>query len=776
MRGSDYHVPEAQPETPAPTGRPQPWETTSVVGQPLPRVDAYDRLSGTAVYPSDVTFPDMLYGAILRCPHAHARVVSVDTSRAEAMPGVRAVLSNTDPEAAIPWPPGADKPRSSLFDDHCLYDGEEVAAVAAKTPQEAWEAVHAIEVEYEVLPSVVDEEDALEEGAPPVNEGSNRAGSGRPYQRGDVAQGFAEADVILEETYRTPFELHTPSEPHGCVVRWDGNRLVVWESTQGVFGVQRDMARALGLRLANVRVVGHYVGGAFGSKLGTGKYAVIAALMARKTARPVKLFLTREETMVAGGHRPGARMWLKAGVKRDGTLTALEMKTLGSGGARSRNGIGLVDWQVRDLYRCANVKTGGQNVYINAGDQRPMRAPGHPQGSWALEQMMDALAVELDMDPVELRRRNLTGVSQARGDQPYTSTGFEECLEEGARAFGWGEARRRDESAGPIRRGVGMAGCLWVAGGGGPPSTVIVKFFVDGSANLNMGAADLGTGTKTVMAMVVAEELGVPLESIQIEHADTGTTEYATPSGGSKTVPTDAPAVRAAALDCKEQILRMAGRQLKIDPSQLALAAGAVVRKRNPAKRTPFRKVRGLQRAQVVIGIGYRGENPEGKATCPFGAQFCEVEVNTRTGEVRILRFLAAQDSGRVMNRKTFDNQVYGGITMGIGLGTTERRVLDRQQTGKLVSRSWHDYKIPTALDVPADITSLPVETDSSEANTVGAKGLGEPVTIPTAAAIANAVYDATGVRVTDSPINPTGLLELLQTARESASGKEVSS
>jgi len=776
MRGADYYLPGPQPETPKPKGKPRRWEKPSVVGKPLTRVDAYERLSGTAVYPSDVMLPDMLYGAILRCPHAHAHVVSVDTSLAEAMPGVRAVLSNADPEAAIAWQPDENGPASSLFDPHCRYNGDEVAAVAAKTPHEAWEAVHAIEVEYEVLPSVVDEEDALEDGAPPVNDGGNRATKPWTYKRGDIAQGFADADVVLEEIYRTPFELHTPLELHGCVARWDGNRLVVWESTQGVYGVQRQLARIMSLPLASVRVIGHYVGGGFGGKLAAGKYTVIAALMAKKTARPVKLFLTREETMVAVGNRPGARMRLKAGVKRDGTLTALEMESLGSGGAHSTNGVGLLDWQVRDLYRCANVRTVGHNVYINAGAQRPMRAPGHPQGSWALEQMMDALAAETGIDPVELRRRNVTDVSQARGNRPYTTTGFEQCLEEGAKAFGWAEARGRPKDDGPLRRGVGMAGCLWVAGAGGPPSTVIVKYFADGSVNLNMGAADLGTGTKTVMAMVVSEELGVPLESIQIEHADTGTTEYASPSGGSKTVPTDAPAVRAAAIDCREQILRMAARQLNLEPSALALEAGAVVRKRKPSKPVPLRKIRRLQSVQVVVGIGYRGDNPKDKATCPFAAQFCEVEVDTRTGEVRILRFLAAQDSGRVMNRKTFDNQVYGGIAMGIGLGTTERRVLDRGQTGKLVSRSWHDYKIPTALDVPADIASQPVEIIDTEANTVGAKGLGEPVTIPTAAAIANAVYDAIGVRMTDAPINSTRLVEMLETAPQASLLKETPS
>jgi xanthine dehydrogenase YagR molybdenum-binding subunit len=307
-----------------------------------------------------------------------------------------------------------------------------------------------------------------------------------------------------------------------------------------------------------------------------------------------------------------------------------------------------------------------------------------------------------------------------------------------------------------------------VAGAGGPPSTVIVKYYGDGSVLLNMGASDIGTCTKTVMAMVVAEELGVQLEKIRIEHADTGTTQYASGSGGSKTVPTESPAVRAAAVDCKIQLLEMASKQLEASVDDLVLEKGTIRSDTDADKSIAVREIEEFRSRRVVVGTGYRGPNPEGKATCPFAAQFCEVEVNKRTGEVKLLRFLAAHDSGRVMNRATYDNQVYGGIVMGIGLGMMERRILDKRRTGKICNANLHTYKIPTALDVPEDIVSLPVEPDDTECNSTGAKGLGEPVTIPTAAAIANAVYHATGVRVTDAPINPTQLLEMIR-----AAGKE---
>ena len=759
-----YYVDGTLPETPLPGKEPPPWKATSVVGKPLPRVDAYERVSGSAVYPSDVRLPNMLHGAILRCPHPHARVRRVDTSAALKVPGVRVVVSGATPEADLVFKkdPVGDM---RLFDSICRYEGDAVAAVAAETPYQAWDAVNAIRVDYEVLPFVADERRALQPGAAPVHPKGNLSKKDS-YQRGDVAQGFAAADVVLEASYRTECELHTPLEPHGCVASWDGGSLTLWESSQGVYAVQSRVAEVLRLPLARVRVIGHYMGGGFGSKLEPGKYTIIAAVMAKLSGRPVRLFLTREETYLSVGNRPPTNMTVKAGVTRDGTLTALEFTVLGTGGAYTAGGTSLVDWLARDLYTCPNVRTSGTDVFINAGPARAFRAPGHPQGAWALEQMMDALAEAIGMDPVQLRLRNIPSFSQAReGNPEYTSTAFRECLEQGAAAFGWEQARRDARAQnvqGHIRRGVGVAGGLWFAGGGRPPATVIVKLFPDGSANLNMGASDLGTGTKTVMAMVVAEELGITPEAVQVENADTGTTQYAYPSGGSKTVPTEAPATRNAAVQVKQKLLAMAAEALKVDLAELDYRGREIVSRRDPATRIAVQELDALKRQGGVVGIGYRGPNPKDKTVNPFAAHFCEVEVNTRTGELKILRFLAAQDSGRVMNRLTYDNQVIGGIAMGIGLATTEMRVLDAGQTGKMVNRNWHDYKLPTALDVPAEVTCLPIEPVDTEANNTGAKGLGEPATIPTAAAVANAVYHATGLRITDTPIHPQQLAQRL--------------
>jgi xanthine dehydrogenase YagR molybdenum-binding subunit len=740
----------------------KPWGETTVVGKPIPRVDAYERVSGMAVFPADVSLPNMLYAAILRCPHSHATVKKIDVGKARKMPGVCAVLTDADPEAravgwyAAPSAPGAPaRMMSRLFDPHCRYEGEEVAAVAAESQQQAWDAVRAIQVEYQTLPFVTGMEEAMKPGAPPVQEGGNQIAAPREIKRGDVAKGFAEADVVLEETYRSPCEIHAPLETHGSVARWEGDRLTVWDTNQGPFGIQSGIAKALNMPLSKVRVVSSYMGGGFGSKQEAGKYSVIAALLAQKTARPVKLFLTREETFLCVGNRASHIMKLKAGVKNDGTLTALQLTGLGEVGAYPSNT--SVGYQIGDLYKCPNVHTQELMAYVNAGRQRPMRAPGYPQCNWALEQMMDSLAEKIGMDPVELRLKNISTVCQLE-NKPYTSTGLRECLTEGARVFGWKEARSRPKADGTLLRGVGVAGGMF-GEQFGPPANAIVCLNADGSVDLNIGAADLGTGTKTVMAMVVAEELGVPLDRINVENADTGTTPYSRVSGGSKTVFGDSPAVRSAALEVKARLLEMAAEDLKVPLSDLVFKDGAVLSK--GGKKLALADLVAPRTRQMVVGVGRRDPDLTDKIVRPFATHFAEVEVNTRTGEMRVVRMLAAQDSGRVMNLLTYRNQVQGGVLMGVGFAAMERRILD-STTGKMVNANLHDYKIPTAKDVPGEVTVLPIDPHDTECSLTGAKGLGEPSTIPAGAAIANAFYHATGIRVTAAPITAAQILTLL--------------
>ena len=748
---------------------PKPWSETTIVGKGIPKIDGRERLSGEARYSLDMDLPDMLYAATVRCPHAHARVVKVDLSKAREMPGVRAILSDADKEAQIPFFPKMGPPWpnpqtiSRLFDPHCRYAGEEVAVVAAETQAQAWDGVRAIAVQYEKLPFVTNLDDALKPGAPAIQDGGNRAAPPNAYSRGDVAKGFAGSDIVVEETYRTSCELHTPLESYGAVVRWDGDHLTVWESTQSPFPIQSGIASALNMPLSKVRVICRYMGGGFGSKQDNNKFSVIAALLARRTGRPVKYFLTREESFLCMGNRPVYSMKVKAGVKKDGTLMALQFDALLEVGAYP-TGSNAASGIYRELYTCPNVKTSEQLIYVNAGQIRAFRAPGYPQGAWALEQMMDTLAEKVGMDPVEFRLKNAPTVCQTDANKPFTSNGLPQCLNDGAKAFGWKEARARVRSDGPVVRGVGMAAAIW-SNVARPRATVIVRYYLDGSVNLNMGAADLGTGMRTIMAQVVAEELSVPIERIEVENADTGTTQYSDGANGSKTTMIDSPAVRAAALDVKYKLLEAAAEQLKVPVGSLTLKNGDVIGPAGTAP-LPVRNLAFMQMQQVVLGVGVRVPHPADKSIRPFAAHFAEVEVNKRTGEVKVLRMLAAQDSGRVMNRMTFDNQVIGALTMGIGMALTEQRVLDGN-TGKMVNANWHDYKIPTAKDVPAELTCLPIDPHDMDVNSTGTKGLGEPALVPAAPAIANAFYNATGVRPMESPFTPANVLNLLNRGRK---------
>jgi CO/xanthine dehydrogenase Mo-binding subunit len=750
-----------EPPSP-PDDKMQPWAETRIVGKRLPRVDAYERVSGKAEYTYDVILPDMVYGAILRCPHAHALVKNVDVSAAEKMPGVVGILTGKSSGTDIPWYGGGyggGPMQSKLFDEHCRYQGEEVAAVAAQTPYQAYDALKAIKVEYEVLPFVIDQDEAAKPDAPKLFEAGNSTGKPMPSQRGSVEKGFAEADVVLEQTFTTSVQLHAALEAHGSVVKWDGDKITIWDSTQGVYDASMlSFARTMKMPYNNVRVICHYVGGAFGAKLELGKYTVIAALLARKSGRPVKLMLPREDIMLATGNRPNARMTVKAGVKKDGTLTALQLTNVYSPGAYS--GGASVGFLFQELYKCPNVMVSESGVYTNVGRARAFRAPGFPTGAWALEQMMDMLAEKVNLDPVEFRLRNFTDVSQSR-KMPYSSAGLKDCLIEGAKKFAWEEARTAKKDAGHIKRGIGMAAGLWMMGSGGPPYTAEVRVFADGGVTLKTGAMDLGTGTKTVPCMVAAEEIGVPLENIRIINADTAITPYASSSGGSMTLASLVPAVRRGAWIVKRQILDWAAEALGVPADDLEIRKDTVVSRSNADKKRTLEQLFRAKGVMDVIAIGNREPNPANKVVMPFSAQFAEVEVNTKTGAVRVLRLVAADDSGRVVNLKTYENLVYGGVLQGLGYGLTEKRVMDRR-TGKMCNANLHDYKVPGALDVPVNLDVVPVDLKDNECNNVGCKGLGEPCHVPAAAAIANAIYNAIGVRPADSPVDNRAILELL--------------
>ncbi len=732
------------------------WKETKVIGKKIPRVDSYELVSGTAKYSTDINLPGMLYAKILRSSHPHAEITDIDTSKAEALPGVKGVLGYKNAPKIKWW---SDK--SFLFDRTVRYVGDEVAAILAEDEHTAEDALKLIKVTYKPLPYVLDPEEAMKPEAPKIwPDGNLMLFRGEPiisYSRGDVEKGFAESDIVLERKYITQVALHCPMETHADVANWDGDYLTLWDSTQGVFRTQEEIAEKLNIPINKVRVICQYMGGAFGSKAELNKQSIIAALFAKETGRPVKIIASRQENMVAYEHRPSSILYVKAGVKKDGTLTALKLKYISPIGAYPYSQVS--GNQVRYLYRCNNVETDEYIVYTNVGKAGPMRAPGCPEESFALEQLMDELAEKLNMDPLKLRLKNNTELYQRSG-KPYIGKGLTECMQQGAKLFGWDKRKKPGTSRGRKKKGIGMACGQW-GDGSGPPATTLVKINYDGTVNLITGASDLGTGTRTVMSMIVAEELSVPLDSIEITNADTETTCHTILSGGSKTVASVGPSVRLAAYDAKKKLLALAAYEMKVDKKDVDIKDGIVFQKSNPENKFTIKEVASKSIDRVIVGVGKRKPNDSDPQHNIFCCHFAEVEVDTITGEIKLLRYVAAHDSARVLNRFTYDNQIHGGVGMGIGYALSEERIMDKA-TGKMLNVNLLDYKIASQIDMPEKITTYAAEIPYPR-NNISVKGLGEPPTIPPAATIANALYNAIGVRFYDIPITPDKIIKALK-------------
>jgi len=723
-----------------------------IVGKPVSRVDGYDKVSGTATYTVDIHLPHITYAATLRSPHPHALITGIDTSAAEKAAGVLAVISHKNtPE--IPWYEGS----TFLFDKHLRYVGDEIACVAAESQAQAEQALRLIKVDYQLLPHVINPHKALKKDAPKLYETGNLyEGKANEYKRGDVEKGFKEADVVLEETFTTQVAVHNPAEVHASVVEWDGDRLTVWDSTQAIFNSRDSVAEALKMPAVKVRVIKKYMGGGFGSKLEGGKYTVMAALLAKKIGRPVKIVLSRKEVNLAMGNRPDSTQTLKIGAKKDGTLTAVSHHQVGSSGAHNQ-GAGC-SWPVRTLYQCDNIKVEEYSAFINAGRNRAFRAPGHVQAMFALEGIMDDMAEKLGMDPIQFRLKNDAAMDQ-NFNLKYTSKKLRDAYEQGAAAFGWNKRRAPGADSGPIKRGMGMASQIWW-GGGGPPAYATLKLNRDSSVQVICGTQDIGTGTYTFITQIAAEILEIPMEKVSVILGDTAVCPYAPLSGGSLTAPSVSPAVHDAAMQMKQKLLSGAAAILELPEDQLVYSQGVISAKSDPTKKIDINQLIGKMRERVLVVTGARNANKPGYIVNTFGAQFAEVEVNTMTGRVKVLRVTAAHDIGRVLNPKTMKNQMYGGITQGISFALMEQRVMD-ENTGKMVNPNLHEYKIPTIRDIPAIDVIIVSEADPLISNT-GVKGTGEPALIPTAAAIANAVYNALGVRIKSLPITPDKVLAAL--------------
>ena len=708
-----------------------------VVGRPAPRIDGAARARGEARYTADLSFPGMLHTAILRSPHAHARVTRLDRERALAAPGVRAVLV-----------PGDDE----ILTDEPQYHGAPVAVLAAETFAQAQDALEQLSAEWEVQESLLDPDEAVAR--------KSFVGDVRRDTRGDVERGFAEADVVVEAEYRTQSVLHNALETHQSVCVWEGDALTVYTSTQWIWGVRDEVADHFGLAKDKVRVVCEYMGGGFGAKGEAGEYTFLAAELARRTGRPVKCALTRREENVDSGNRNPTIQRLKVGARADGTLTAMRGEYVCS--------LGWDGWMpgtagpMKMLYACDNVETVEYGAKLNTPPMAAFRAPGFVEGTFGLECILDELAAKLELDPLEVRRKNDADADPLQGI-PFSGKNLAECYR---RAEPHWERRhevhaRSDET---WKRGVGMASQIWY-GAGGPPSYAWLRVGGDGRAVVVTAMQDIGTGTRTAMQQIAAEELGLPLDAVDVQIGDSARGPYAVISGGSSTVPSMGPAVRAAAADAKRQIIEIAAQRFHLEERVLDLRNGNIVSADGGS--WPLTEITGLLDDAQILGKGARGPNPTGMRALTYGVQVAEVAVDVETGEVLVERVYAIHDVGRVINPLGARSQIEGGIIQGIGHTLSEQRLLD-PQSGHVLTQTLDAYKLPTHADVPEIVAEL-VDVPDSHLTNLGSKGLGEPPIIPIAAAIANAIRDATGADVRSLPITREELLRALREADERA-------
>jgi xanthine dehydrogenase YagR molybdenum-binding subunit len=698
----------------------------AVIGTSVKRLDGPDKVAGRAKFSYDISRPGMIYGKILRSPHAHARIVAIDLSAAEKAPGVKAALAWKQPGAEV------------------MFQGDEVAALAADTEEHAWDAMRLITVDYEVLPHLASVDQAMAANAPAVFTGGNTK-PGPLQESGDIDAGFKQAAHVVDATYSTHVVTHVCLETHGCVCEWDGDKLTAWVSTQAAHGTAQGFAQGLQIPQTNVRVITQYMGGGFGSKFGPDTQGLICAKLAQQAKVPVKLMLDRKEEHLATGNRPSAIAHIKAGVTADGKLIAYDAQSWGTGGAGATS-----NFPLPYIYVFPNRRRTHQDVYINAGQQRAMRAPGHPQGCFLTEILMDELADRVKMDPVEFRIKNLPDRA------PNAMWG--EYFTRGAKAFGWDKRHATgDSTPGPIKTGFGCAANQW--GGGGRGSKAHCDINADGTVVMKCGTQDLGTGTRTIVAMVTAETLGLPVSAVTPEIGDT-MYPFSGGSGGSTTAASVTPAIRVTAFKALDALCAKVGPALGVDAATLVASAGRIHVKGTPLKGLAWKDACKLLGTEP---ISVDGDWMDGlSSTGTSGVQFTEAEVDIETGIVRLKRVLTVQDCGLIVDKLTTESQVYGGIVGSINFALYEDRILDRV-TGQMVNPNMEWYLVAGMSDVPQ------IDIILNNMPERGVIGVGEPPTVSTAAAIANAVRNATGVTIRSLPLTPAKVLDALE--QEKAGG-----
>ena len=747
--------------------------TFKTIGKSEPRRDLPEKLTGEAKYSADVQLPGMLFGKILRSPYPHARILSINVDAARSLPGVRAAVTPFDA------PKGQVAPDMPILDTEVRYVGDEVAAVAADDEDLAEAALGLIEVNYEQLPFVTDAVEAIKPDAPQTRPEGNLVG-GKPLTltRGSVEEGFAQADRIFEETYSTPAHAGAALEPRAAVASWDGDNLTVWKSTRGVHADQLALSLALDVPRGNIRVMGQNMGAGYGTKDET-RLGAITAVLAQRAGRPVKIELTRQEEFVAGRHRHGTTTTVRMGVKNDGTVTVVHATTIMDTGAYLSSGPGVIRRAGQGalyLYRCANVQYDGYLTYTNTPSGGSYRALGAPQGHFALESLADTISEALGIDPLEFRLKNHVGLEGQPGERvtpaneildtqpveggvPFSSNGLRECLQIGSEAIDWGQPSEQPES-GNLRRGKGM-GMFIYRGGAGGRSIARMRLESDGSLRLLTGLMDVGEGSLTVMPQIAAEELGVGYDQVLVTFGDSETTPEAPLTAGSTATFSTGTATKEAARQLKARMIEVVAPLLDTEPSNLQITDDGVEHIQYPERSVSFAQIAesaGEIEVEAAISPGSRDH-----VINSFGAHFAEVEVDTDTGQVRVLRYIAAHDSGRILNPKLAINQVEGGVSQMLGFTLSEQMLTD-PRNGVTLNASFLEHKSPTLQDFP-EIQVLFADV-VDPVGPFGAKALGEPPSIGVAPAVTNAIYNAIGVRIRDLPLTPDRVLNEIETQR----------
>ena len=753
----------------------------TVLGTNMPRMGGVERVVGKGIYGIDLNLPDALHGGVLRSEHAHARIVRIDTDAAKALPGVRAVVTAADAPDVRYGRSYID--RYILARDRVRYMGDPVAAVAADSPALVREALKKIQVVYEPLPVVVDPEAAMEPSAPTIHEDmplpknlpegadvKNVCGYAL-VDMGDAEKAMAEADLVVEEAYETRMIHPQYLEPRIAAARpEEDGRITVWANAQAPFPVRTEVASLLGLPLNRVRVISTDIGGGFGGK-GSGVTSSaglepVCALLALAAGQPVMIVLDKAEETVSTTIRSGARMWIKSGVMKDGTLVARQGKVVYDAGGYSGFGNqagGRCTQMVGGWYRVPNVRMEGYTVYTNKQVCGPVRGPGGPQAAFALESHMDSIAAKLGMDPIEFRLKNAPEAGDAIVGVPkLRDSSLGETLRIAAEKIGWGKVELKEN------QGIGFATGAWIEGAG-PGGGAVVKVNEDGSATVHIGKVDYGTAARFGIPMIVAEELGIPTDDVTVLNVDTDASPWDAGTVGSRSMLVSGNAVKLAAEDARNQLLRMAASQLEASPEDLEVRDRQIRVKGTPSRSVPLASVATAAHNEIgdVIGRGYfdskasqADERARGSSQ-PFTTHAALVEVDTDTGNVKVLKYVAVHDVGFVVHPKAVDGQIEGAAAMSLGQALCEQVVHD--DLGRTLNPTFVDYLMPTINMLPRiEAVTVP---GYPGAGPYGTKGAGEIGSVPPMACIANAICNATGVRIHKLPLSPENVLRALREA-----------